>query len=396
MGSIAKGLQMKTLFLTSYGSHLGGGLYSTMTCYSQAMKNMGVEPVIVSFVDEFWEQDKTAYGNVRTLSYHRCNVSGIKQLGFSTDIHRVVREENADIIHQQGIWMYYSYATLVEKRNNPKCKVIIEPHGMLDPWAVRNSGWKKKIVGRLFEYKNLQTADCIHALCQSEYESIRKFGLNNPVAIIPNGITLPQCPRYERNHKKKILLFIGRIHPKKGIRELLLGLALLKQQPSLFHNWEVHIAGWDQHGHINELKQIVETHNLTNEVKFVGSLYGEEKEKALCRANAFILPSFSEGLPMSVLEAWAYELPVVMTEFCNIPEGFERNCAIKIETTPSDICEKLIALFQMSETELAEMGKRGQDLVSQCFTWEVVAKQTIDLYKYLLGEIPKPSFVYED
>ena len=268
---------------------------------------------------------------------------------------------------------------------------------MLDPWAVRNSGWKKKIVGHLFEYKNLRSADCIHALCQSEYESIRKFGLNNPVAIIPNGITLPQSIHFERDHEKKILLFIGRIHPKKGIKEMLQGLALLKKQNhGLLDDWEVHIAGWDQHGHINELKQIVEIHNLTNEVKFVGSLYGEEKEKALCRANAFILPSFSEGLPMSVLEAWAYELPVVMTDYCNIPVGFAHKCAIKIEPSPNDICEKLSTLFQMPNAELLEMGKRGKELVSQCFTWKVVAKQTVELYKYLLGNSSKPSFVYED
>ena len=388
---------MKTLLLTSYGSRLGGGLYSTMSCYSLAMQNEGIEPVVISFIDDFWEQDKIAYGNVRTTNYHRCCIPGIKPLGFSTDIHRIVRKEKADIIHQQGIWMYYSYATLVEKHRNSHCKIIIEPHGMLDPWAVRNSGWKKKIVGRLFEYKNLRTADCIHALCRSEYESIRKFGLNNPVAIIPNGITLPLNPQYERNHEKRILLFVGRIHPKKGIKEMLLGLAMVKMRnPELLNSWDIQIAGWDQNGHINELKQIVESHNLIEEVKFTGPLYGEAKEKALCRANAFILPSFSEGLPMSILEAWAYELPVVMTDFCNIPEGFEHNCAVKIEPSPDDICEKLTNLFQMPDIELAEMGKRGKELVSQFFTWAVVAKKKIDSYKYLLGKSTKPSFVYED
>lgn len=69
---------MKSLFLTSYGSRLGGGLYSTMTCYSQAIQDKGVEPVVISFVDEFWEQDKIAYGNVRTVNYHRCGIPGMK------------------------------------------------------------------------------------------------------------------------------------------------------------------------------------------------------------------------------------------------------------------------------------------------------------------------------
>lgn len=389
---------MKTLLLTSYGSHLGGGLYSTMTSYSQAMQRVGIEPVVACFADEFWQEDKQSFGSVSTALYQRSGLPVLKQLGYSKDIHEVVENEHTDIIHQQGIWMYYSYATLVEKKKNPKCKVIIEPHGMLDPWAVKNSAWKKKIVGRLFEYRNLRSADCIHALCQSEYESIRKFGLKNPVAIIPNGIDLPQTITYEeRNGERKILLFIGRIHPKKGIREMIEGLAILKERHSkVLDSWEVHIAGWDQLGHTNELKRIVEAKKLTDKVKFLGPLFGEAKEKALCHANAFILPSFSEGLPMSVLEAWAYELPVIMTDYCNIPEGFENRCAMKTEPTPEDIYEKLTTLFNMNTIELIEMGQRGKALVAKRFTWEVVARQTIELYRYLLGDSNKPDYVYED
>lgn len=389
---------MKTLLLTSYGSRLGGGLYSTMTKYSQAMLNIGIEPVIISFTDEFWLQDKSAYGKVRTINYCRTNIPIVKQLGFSINIHRLLQNEQTDIIHQQGIWMYYSYATLVEKHRNPHCKVIIEPHGMLDSWALRNSAWKKKIVGYLFEYRNLSSADCIHALCKSEYESIRQFGLKNPVAIIPNGITLPLNPKYERVHNKKILLFIGRIHPKKGLKELILGLAIIKQQmPHLFNSWTVHIAGWDQKDHINELNRLIEIYNLKDDIKFMGPLYGKAKEQELCRANAFILPSFSEGLPMAVLEAWAYELPVIMTDYCNIPEGFENSCAIRIKPSPSDISEALISFFRLSDIEMIKMGKRGKELVSQNFTWEIVAEQTLKLYQYLLGKRTlKPSFVYED
>lgn len=388
---------MKTLLLTSYGSRLGGGLFTTMTNYSQSLQNIGIEPVIMSFVDEFWKQDKQFYGNVQTINYHRANIPIGKQLGFSTDIHHLIKNQHANIIHQQGIWMYYSYATLRYKKTNPQCKVIIEPHGMLDPWAIRNSSWKKKIVGHLFEYKNLHSADCIHALCHSEYESIRKFGLKNPVAIIPNGINIPTTPQYNRSHKKKILLYIGRIHPKKGLKELILGLAKIrKKKPILFDSWEIRIAGWDQNGHASELKSIVDANGLNNDIKFIGSVYGEKKEEELCKANAFILPSFSEGLPMSVLEAWAYELPVIMTDFCNIPIGFETNSAIHIEPNPQNISETLIHFFQQEDTCIEEMGKNGKHLVAKSFTWNIIAKQTFELYNYLLGKGNKPDFVYED
>lgn len=385
---------MKVTYLTITNSRKAGGLYNSVRNLARSVMNLNVcEVCILSHNDKFSKEDLYVYEGIPMQFY---SILGPANFGFTLNLKSKLRAFAPTIIHQQGIWTFSSLINLIYRKHH-SAKAIIAPRGMLDPWAVHNSGWKKKIVGHLFEYRNLRSADCIHALCQSEYESIRKFGLNNPVAIIPNGISLPQNPQYERNHGKKILLFVGRIHPKKGIKEMILGLAMLKKRnPILLSSWEIQIAGWDQNGHINELKQIVESHNLKNEIKFVGSLYGKAKDKALCRANAFILPSFSEGLPMSVLEAWAYELPVVMTDFCNIPEGFEHNCAIKIEPSPNDICEKLAKLFQMSNTEISEMGKRGKELVSQCFTWEVVAKQTVELYQYLLGKSTKPSFVYED
>lgn len=385
---------MKVVYLTITNSRKAGGLYNSVRNLAKSVMNLDTCDVcILSHNDEFSKEDLYAYEGIPMQFY---SIHGPANFSFTMNLKSKLRSLSPTIIHQQGIWTFASFINLIYRKRH-RTKTIIAPRGMLDPWAVHNSGWKKKIVGHLFEFENLRTADCIHALCQSEYESIRKFGLSNPVAIIPNGITLPQNPQYKRNHEKRILLFIGRIHPKKGIKELILGVAIIKEQnPALLDSWEIHIAGWDQNGHINELKQIVETHNLINEVKFVGSLYGEAKERALCQANAFILPSFSEGLPMSILEAWAYELPVIMTDFCNIPEGFDHSCAIKIEPSPNDIYEKLTTFFQLPNNELAEIGKRGKELVSQNFTWEVVAKQTFELYQYLSGNGIKPSFVYED
>ena len=99
---------------------------------------------------------------------------------------------------------------------------------------------------------------------------------------------------------------------------------------------------------------------------------------------------------MSVLEAWSYELPVVMTDYCNIPEGFVHNCAVRIEPTSDDISEKLAFLFQLPNITLAKMGQRGKELVASSFTWDIVAQQTLELYQYLLNKSSKPFFVYED
>lgn len=388
---------MNVSFLAAINSRKAGGLYSTMTAFTQNLLAKGVKISLVSGCDKFSIVDSKEYKEVPLYNYDTVRFPGLKDIGFSINIQQVLNQLRPDIIHQQGIWMYYSYAALKYKQKYPNTIKIIEPHGMLDPWAVKHSAWKKKLVGYLFEYKNLHTADCIHALCQSEYKSIRKLGLKNPVAIIPNGINLPINPHFERNNKRKVLLYIGRIHPKKGLKELILGLSQLKKNsPELLKEWCVRIAGWDQNGHINELQELVKICELIGDVSFIGPVYGMDKEKELCKANAFILPSFSEGLPMSVLEAWAYQLPVIMTDFCNLPEGFDVNAAYRIVPDPNSICYGLIDFFKKDKKEIMQMGIYGYKLVSKRFTWEHITEQTIKLYDFLLGKNFKPDFVYED
>ena len=387
---------MKVAFLTANNSRSAGGLFYTITSFTKSLLDKGMDISVIGSKDKYSYQDAVMYGNVQLLTYQTTTIPILKKLGVSNNIKTIVNKFNPTIIHQQGLWMYHSYASLLYRKDHPKTILIIEPHGMLDPWAIKNSAWKKIIVGWLFEYKNLRNADCIHALCQSEYESIRKFGLKNPVAIIPNGITLPEITTFNRNGNRKTLLFIGRIHPKKGLKELLLGLSTLKKNNSKFFDvWNVKIAGWSQIGHIDELKRIVQENHLVDYVDFVGEVHGKEKEKLLCEANAFVLPSFSEGLPMSILEAWAYKLPVLMTDYCNIPEGFSSVSAIRIEPSAENIANNLETLSSLSNEDLAKMGLNGYSLVKRKFCWEEIAKQTIQLYEYLLNGGEKPSFVYE-
>lgn len=387
---------MKIVLLTTTNSRLAGGLYNSVRNLGLSILRKHTDIVLMSYNDKFSAIDKRAYEEMPMQCYHRSSFPFLKTLGYSNNVYNLLQQENPDIIHTQGIWMYNSYVAQKYKSIHNNCVLIITPRGMLDPWAIKNSAWKKKIAGWLFEYKNLRTADCIHALCQSEYESIRKFGLKNPVAIIPNGINIPNSPVFNRSKKKKTLLFIGRIHPKKGLKELLLGLKLLKDRESkYFQTWNIRIAGWSQIGHIEELQRIVFESNLNNNVEFIGSVYGDDKAKELCNANAFVLPSFSEGLPMSILEAWSYKLPVAMTDFCNIPNGFATNSAIRIEPTPESIAKGLEKLFIMNDTELEAMGNNGYTLVKDNFSWDHIAKQTIQLYEYLLNGSEKPEFVYE-
>jgi poly(glycerol-phosphate) alpha-glucosyltransferase len=286
--------------------------------------------------------------------------------------------------------------------------VVISPHGMLDPWAVKNSAWKKKLVGWFFASESLRRATCIHALCESEAESIRAYGLTNPIAVIPNGIDLPEtgCRKSavgDQQEQKRKILFLGRIHPKKGLKELIEAWSRLGEKRA---QWQLLIAGWDDGGHLERLKKQAsefglrwrdlsqQTFNLdtpTFDICFLGPKFGEEKHQLLQSVDGFILPSFSEGLPMSVLEAWAYGLPVIMTEFCNIPEGFAAQAAIRVEPRPESIAEGLESFFSLADEERGAIGECGRRLVEERFTWDSIARQMKAVYEWCLTGKNPPS-----
>jgi len=235
-----------------------------------------------------------------------------------------------------------------------------------------------------------------------EYDDIRQYGLKNPVCIIPNGVDLPEDidtlkktdPPWKGKSlsQQKILLYLGRIHPKKGLTNL---IQAWKQSRSdrlgKYGDWNLVIAGWDQGGYENELKTLVNTLHLTSSVHFIGPQFKHYKKLTFAHADGFVLPSFSEGLPMAVLEAWAHELPVLMTRQCNLSEGYKSGSAIEIAATPDDIAEGLIKFFSLSNEERKVIGVRGRELVANKFNWNQIAMQMHCVYKWVIDEGPIPE-----
>lgn len=369
---------MKVTVLTT-SSRNAGGLFYSVRWLSKALEKRGCALRIVSPKDEYSEKDLAVWDPLSVELYSTCG-----PLGTSFRLYKNLSESASDLIHLHGIWMDNQRAAM-QCQKKSGVPVVVSPRGMLDPWAVKNSAWKKKLVGRLFADQALRNASCIHALCRSEVESIRAYGLENPVALIPNGVELPVLGKIRSaNETQKTLLFLGRIHPKKGIDEL------LKAWSRTSNGWKLLIAGWDDGGHEAGLRKLAEELGIGDTVEFVGSKYGNEKERLLRSVDAFILPSFSEGLPMSVLEAWSYELPVVMTEFCNIPEGFTARAAIHVEPKADSICQGLEKLSTMSDADLQRMGANGRKLVAEKFTWSKIADEMHEVYEWCLagGDLP--------
>jgi poly(glycerol-phosphate) alpha-glucosyltransferase len=313
-------------------------------------------------------------------------------------------DREADLAYCAALWKYPAWAVMRWQTMTSK-PVIVAPHGSLDTWALQNSRWKKKIASLLFKTKQLKQATCFRALCQAEADAIWAYGLKQRIEVVPNGVDLPEnltTEDTENTERKKKLLFLGRIHPKKGLSGLLKAWAEIQNS----REWQLVIAGWEQGGHERELIELCSELGLKvvqrskhvpcsataqevegADVVFYGPAFGGEKDQLLRGADAFVLPSFSEGLPMSVLEAWAYGLPVVMTPECNLPEGFATQAALEIRNGEMGNAkwDGLWALLDMSDSDRIEMGGRGRRLVEQKFTWPKVASQMKALYEEILS-----------
>jgi poly(glycerol-phosphate) alpha-glucosyltransferase len=128
-------------------------------------------------------------------------------------------------------------------------------------------------------------------------------------------------------------------------------------------------------------------------VVFLGPRFGEEKNACYRHCDAFVLPSLSEGLPMVILEAWAYARPVLMTPECNLPEGFAAGAAVRMEATSQSIAEGLRQLLGVCEADRLTMGRRGRSLVEQRYSWPETARQLRSVHEWLLGRRPAPDSV---
>ena len=385
---------MKTAFVTSWLSSAGGGVSAAVEALSRATDGRGVSVSVLGLSDEAWAIERKHWAGAAVEAFP---VTGPRALGLSFGLRRALIALDPDIVHAHGIWMHTSSDVLAWARGRKP--YLISPHGMLDPWAVANSSARKRLARLLYEDLHLKRAACIHALCAAEVKAIRAFGLTNPVCIIPNGVHLPKQtskppPPWagQIEDSARVLLFLGRLHPKKNVHGLLAALANIKSQGGLC-NWRVVIAGWAQGSYGTELAALVRNLALEKDVVFLGPVRGSRKDAALRSASAFALPSFSEGLPMAVLEAWAYGLPVAMTPACNLPEGFAAGAAHEIRAEFGALSHDLSDFLSWSEADLAAMGQRGRELVRTRFSWERVATMFSAVYDWMLGRADTPACV---
>ena len=386
---------MKIGLLMGHVSRRAGGLWISVRQLGRALAETGLEVEIFGLAGPGSDTDCAAWDGP-PLRMH--DVLGAAAFGYAPRLARSLHGRCPSLLHANGLWMYPSLAGLRWSRRSRR-PYLVSPHGMLDPWAVSNSAWKKRLVGWWFEDAHLAGAACLHALTAAEGRAIRAYGLANPICIVPNGVDLPEDPSFARptwleasGKDRRIVLFLGRLHPKKGLENLLAAWRDVQGSPGA-SEWLLVIAGWDQGGHERHLRQVAEDRGIARSLRFVGPQFDRDKAASFACADAFVLPSLSEGLPVAVLEAWSHGLPVLMTGACNLPEGFAAGAALPIATDSAGIAAGLRRLFALSDAERRAMGVRGQALVRERFSWRGVGEQMAGVYRWVLGGGPAPACV---
>jgi glycosyltransferase involved in cell wall biosynthesis len=380
--------------LTGSTSRSAGGLFEAVRGLSLALaRTSRVQVVIHGPAGAAVSDDLAAW---LPLKPQLQGTLGPKSFGYAPGLGAALTATASEVLHTHGIWTYASVAGTrwAEATRRP---LVISPHGMLDPWALRYSSWKKRLALRLYELRHLRAAAVVHVLNAAERDACLALNLRVPVCVIPNGIAAVgavarEPPSWYQGvpRGKKILLFLGRLHPKKNVTSLVQGWSQVCAT-ARGSQWHLVFVGWGDGRYRVSLESLVQELGIGPSLSFVGPCFGADKVASYAAADAFVLPSLSEGQPVAVLEAWAQGLPVIMTPECNIPEGFAANAAIRIGRTASDIARGLTELVTRDPQDLVDMGAAGLALVDRHYRWERTAEQFLELYQWLLGGGMIPS-----
>ncbi len=297
----------------------------------------------------------------------------------------------SDVLHGHGMWalpnLYPSRAV-----QGTSCRLVVSPRGMLDPWAMRHHRLRKKPLWLGGQRANLEHAACIHATAEQEYRFVRDLGFRAPVLLLPNGVHVPRdedCVPQPQGRRR--LLFLARIHEKKGVDVL---LRAWKNVEERFPDWELRIVGPDDGGYLAPMRELAAALG-TRRAVLTGYVPEERKPAEFRGAELYVLPTHTENWGMSIAEALSYGLPAIVGRGAPWSELVKRDCGWWIPNTTDDVTACLETALDLSPEELREKGRRGRAWVAE-FRWERIAARTAEAYRWLILGGSPPDCVLLD
>lgn len=378
---------MKQLHIVHDISVRSGGLGLAALRYAHAVAKAGARVTLFvakrtsDELDFQWGEEQFAV--VGSASHSRAG--GL--FGQVVAIRKCLNENEFDIVHLHGTWspILAIAAYMARSRNIP---YVVSPHGCLEPWALGHRKVKKQVALAVYQRRVLRNASMLVATAGQELGSIRAAGLTGPVAVLPNGVDLVAEPKRCAASERKIL-FLSRIHPQKGLGDLVLAWVRVRQP-----GWRVVIAGPSEGGYEDEIKLLTRTHGLEGDFEFPGLVLGEKKERCFAEADVFVLPTYSENFGIAVAEALARGIPVITTKGAPWQEIETHRCGWWVTPGVDGVSTGLTAAMAMSREALAEVGARGKKLVEEKYSWDRIGRDALRASEWMLRPMGvHPEFI---
>lgn len=312
----------------------------------------------------------------------------LSKLGLSPVMRSTLQDLAAgtDILHTHGLWMMPNvYPAQMARLGGPA--MVLSPRGMLNPAALRYSAKAKSLFWLLFQGPAARRIAMFHATSEQEFEEIRAFGLNQPVAVVPNGIELPPTPALWQD--SKLVLSLGRVHPKKGLDQLLVAWANVEHRA---RGWRLEIVGPNENGHAEELQALV-TQLGIKRAALRGPVFGDEKARLYAEAELFVLPTRGENFALTVAESLASGTPVISTKGAPWSGLKENRCGWWVDHGAEPLETALLAAMTLPSEQRASMGRRGAEWMARDFAWEGIGRSMSAAYAWLRNGGEPPSCV---
>lgn len=303
-------------------------------------------------------------------------------------LQRLCTQKKFNLIHLHGIWSpYLAVAALVSRRHG--IPLVISPHGCLEPWALRNKYLKKLLALKIYQGAALRSASLLVATADQELRNLRNLGFKQPIAVVPNGVDAGPVPQGRVHPEIKTFLFLSRVHPIKGLLDLVEAWALVRQP-----GWRILIAGGDEDGYRAKVEAQIRLKGLDADFEFAGFVDGARKQACFDQADVYVLPTYSENFGIAVAEALANELPVITTTGAPWADLIEYKCGWWVAPGVAGISDALVKAMASDSLELREMGQRGRELVMAKYSWDTIGVNALQVSAWILDQsLPKPQVV---